>query len=103
MDKSNSALGKIIIVQPIGTEEEVKRFVGKSMVLTKILDASLIGQAGIQDVRVNFVKQRITVHVRDGNAIQGLLNLKKLGTYTVQCSQPASHCEWKGVIGPIGV
>lgn len=99
----NLALGKIIIVQPISTEEEVKRPVGQSMELTKILDASLFGQAGIEDVRVNFTKQRITVHVREIDAIPSLLSLKKLGTYTVQCTQPISRFEWKGVIGPVSV
>lgn len=103
MDRSDSAFGKIVVVQPIGSEEEVRRFVGRSLELTKLLDASLFGKAGIQDVRINFTKQRITVHVRDGTAMRGLLALNKLGPYTVQCSQPISHCEWKGVIGPIGV
>jgi hypothetical protein len=98
----DSAFGKIIVVEPTGTDQNITDFLGKSLQLTTILNSSPFRTAGIVDVRTNFRKKRITVQVKSCASVPELLGITTLGPYQVKCYQPVSHSELRGVIGPVG-
>jgi hypothetical protein len=59
LDTFQSSMGRIIIVEPVGTEEVKRKFIGKSLTMVKLLNESHFVNAGIEDVKVNF--RNITV------------------------------------------
>lgn len=99
----NTAMDKIIIITPIATEEEKSKFVGRSIMISNLLKDSPFATAGIVDVRTNFHKKRISIQIKKSEDMNRLLKITKLGEYNIECTQPSSHTEWKGVIGPIGI
>lgn len=100
--ENKTAMDKIIIVTPTGTEEEKSKFIGRSIMLSNLLKESQFATAGIVDIRTNFHKKRISIQIKRSQDMNKLLNITKLGEYDIKCTQPISHTEWKGVIGPIG-
>jgi hypothetical protein len=98
-----SAMGRIVIIEPVGTEEVKRKFIGKSLAMVKLLNESPFANAGIEDVKVNFRNVTISVQVQNKNSIVKLLEIKSLGTQPVKCTQPTSHWEVKGVISGIGL
>jgi hypothetical protein len=101
-EKSASVKGRAVIVHVKGTEDEKRLFVGKSLKLSKILNDSEFGKAGIEKVNVNFKNQSVTIILKSIENINNLLKVNKIGNYNVECTQPISHTQYLGVIKPIG-
>jgi hypothetical protein len=94
--------GRIITVAAQGTLEERAKFMSQSQKMMKLLAASKFAQAGIEDIRTNFVRKSISVLIKNEVYVEELIQMKTLGSYQIQVSQPTSHWEIKGIIGPIG-
>ena len=102
MPKFRSVRGRVIIIEPVGTEEIKRKFIGKSLAVAKLLNDSSFSNAIIEDVNVNFRNVTISVQVQNENFILNLLEIKFLGIQPIKCYQPNSHWETKGVISGIG-
>lgn len=101
-ETSASVRGRVVVIEPVGEENVVKRFMGKAVVIAQLLAKSEFGAAGIIDVRTNYQKKSLTVVMSTKNKIEELTKVRKLGDWEVRCFQPSSHQRIYGVIGPIG-
>ena len=63
--KESSALGRVVIIQPEGTEEPRKKFMGSSTSIrvAKLLEESKFGRVGIKNVKSNFWKGTLSVEI----------------------------------------
>ena len=98
-----SLRGRIVIMKPEGEKAIINKFMGSSVQLARLLDSSKFKEAGIGNVRSNFKMKYLTIEAKNDRCIPELLKITKMGEYQIKCSQPVSHIETKGVIGPIGV
>lgn len=98
-----SEMGRVIIIEPTGPEQERKQFIGKSIQVSTLLQKSLFGQSGFGDIKVNFKKNYIVITMNSDNDMGNLLSITKLGPYSIKCHQPESHTACFGVIHPIGL
>ena len=101
--KEPSALGRVVIIQLEGTEEQRKKFKGSSIRVAELLEESKFGRVGIKNVKSNFWKGTLSIEIGNMEQMAELLEIKELGELMVKCYQPISHVESKCVIGPIGV
>jgi hypothetical protein len=98
-----SAVGRTIMIEPVGTDEEKTKFMGKSLTIAKLLQESPFAAAEIIDVRTNFKQKLISIQVKAIDMVSDLLQTSTLGDYPIKCYRPVSHWEIKGVITGIGV
>lgn len=98
-----SEIGKVVVLEPVGSDQEKKHFIGKSIQLATLLHNSLFGQTGIKDIKINFKKKHAAITMNSDQSMANLLAITKLGPYRVKCSQPVSHTTSYGVIHPVGL
>ena len=95
----------IIIIEPTGTDHEIRAFFNNDLNIAKGLDNSIIKQLGISKVRKNMSRKILIVeHKPQGsNIVEKALQLKKIGNYNVHCRLPVLNTKTYGVIGPVGL
>ena len=103
-EASNSEHGKVLIVTPVGSEEERKRFVDKSILLSSSIENSNFGKLGFSSTRVNFKKKHVIITMNSERSVDKLLGLTTLGPYKVSVTVPISHKKTVfGLIHPVGL
>ena len=92
----------IIIIEP--SKEHALDFFKNDVKLTNAIGRTAIQAAGIIDIQKNITKKLLTVKINETNAtnFEKILQMKKIGEWTVQCRKPQSLNKTFGVIGPIG-
>ena len=98
----NSAKGRIIIVEPVGSEGEISSFIGKTIATYKLIEESSFGRYGIDSIKTNFKKKSFTIRMKTRDKVPELCQIHQLGKYRVKCFQPVSHTLVQGVIYQIG-
>ena len=86
-----------------GEERVVNQFIGSSMKIAKLLDQGKFKQAGLCNVRSNFKMGYLTIEINNEQYMEELLEINIISEYKVKCTEPISHVESKGVLGPMGV
>jgi hypothetical protein len=84
-----------------GTDKEKDQLLGGSVKLSALLKQSPFGQAGIENITVNWKKKTVAILLNSKEGLPGLLQTGRLGEFNILCSQPGSHVGVSGKIGPI--
>jgi hypothetical protein len=100
----NPANSTILLVEPIEDHRKPIVFFSNEIKLARSLEPSEFGKAGIVTVRKNLSRLILIIEVEgtSDRVIAGLLDVKDIGDWKVQCRLPQTHQSTLGVIGPIG-
>ena len=99
--RTETVKGKVIVVQPIGDDIEVQKYIRDPVKVSNAIEESEFGSVELEEVITNPRRGTVTVVVKDREAVEGLLKVDKLGIWKVRCFQPVTHTTVYGVIGPI--
>ena len=98
---SSEGLGKVILIRPVG--DKFMSFTRSPAKFAKAFADSAFGKADTKSVRVNKIKNIVAVELENPTqpTIDILLQITKIGTWTVICSLPIKDKLKFGVISPI--
>jgi len=96
---------KTILIEPIGTPDEVKGFFANDIKLAREIDASLFGKYQIASINKNLARGLLIVnfHELHEEQLTKLLAVNSIGSRGVRCRLPQMQSLTHGVIGPVGV
>ena len=98
---SDTELNRVIIMTPLGTEEDRKNFMGKTILVSGCLE-ECIG-SGNYMTRPNYKKGHLVLTLKDSIVMERTKLIQMLGPYRVTCKQPEGHTMTYGVIHPVGL
>ena len=101
--KENQNQEVTIIVQP--SKEQEVHFFANTIGVFRLLNNSLIGQAGILKNTRNLSRKTYTIVLESNRSLDNILKMNKLGMYTISVTIPraVAALEYRcGVIGPFG-
>ena len=102
--QEDSTQSQVLIIEPSGTNEDIKKFFNNDLHIALAIDNSPIKQLDIKNVRKNMSRKIMIIHheKNDPELIQQCLSLKTLGKFKITCRLPVALSKVYGVIGPIG-
>jgi len=93
-----------IVIEPHANQSD--SFFSNSIKIYRLINASVIGRAGVVESYRNMKRKIQVIKIKDTNYMNEILNIKKIGEYEITCRRPfekASLLYRDGVIGPIGL
>jgi len=101
MTKENSA---IIIIEPVGSEEEKHRFIRGTVQLSRLIKNSIFGTCEISQVTANPTKNIAVITLKNVSdlKLQTMLQMDQIGGQRVTCRLPKTNASFAGVVGPFG-
>ena len=93
----------ILIIEPEGTEEDIKSFFTNDLKIAKSIDQSILKQLNISNVRKNMSKKLLILEfsLNNDKYIENCLSLTRLGPFNVKVRPPSNLQKSYGIIGPI--
>ena len=99
----SSDFGKVMIIEPVGTDAYKTQILGKSMKFYRSVEDSRFGILGFRDLKINFKKKHAVIIMNSSEYITELTKINSLGGVQVLVSQPQSHTTSYGIIHPVGL